>query len=535
VVRTHGAHGVQANYDGSISVVRPGKDPGAGASASIIVGDEGDAVLTVFSPHWGVIGPRDGAGSASWILVGDELRHAHRGDDPIIAAIAVEEQIPDEAPPEDSSPADYFGPHGLMALTLTRAVQAMGAMETGIDGRLWRYYRGVYLPDGEAVARQRVGQLLANRYRSSHRAVVVEMLGMGAPRDASDMPARWVNCANGLLDWMTGELDAHTPDVFATSQLPVDWTPSARCPTVDAWLAEVVEADVIELVWEIIGMALYAGEPFHRAIMLSGPGRNGKGTLLRLIEALVGAAHCAGVTLQQLAEDRFASAQLFGKTVNLAGDLDARAISSTGVFKMVTGGDSITAQRKYGQLFDFTNRALMIFAANEIPVANDHTLGYESRWVVVPMQRVTLAPGTEDKTLEARMRAELGGVLVRAVAGLRSAMVRGDFMRPASVVAATDAFRRSSNPIHAFADECLEVTGMPTDDVARAAVYAAYQAWCLRNGHRPLASRRFWPDLSAADPRIDTGTTPTNEHGYRVGQTKVVQGVRSVISTGFGL
>ena len=33
----------------------------------------------------------------------------------------------------------------------------------------------------------------------------------------------------------------------------------------------------------------------------------------------------------------------------------------------VTGGDQVTAERKHGHPFTFTNRALMIFSANETP------------------------------------------------------------------------------------------------------------------------------------------------------------------------
>jgi phage/plasmid-associated DNA primase len=171
----------------------------------------------------------------------------------------------------------------------------------------------------------------------------------------------------------------------------------------------------------------------------------------------------------------------------------------------------------------------MLFAANELPVARDHTLGYESRWVVVPFTRVTLAPGAEDRTLEPRMHGELDGVLVRAVEGLRRALGAGEFTRPPSVVAATDAFRRAGNPLHAFVDECLEVTGMPTDEVSRDGLLTAYRDWCRRVGHRPLGPERFWRELRVEYPLIDNGVTPDNPNGYRRGHggaTRVVLGVR---------
>ncbi len=144
--------------------------------------------------------------------------------------------------------------------------------------------------------------------------------------------------------------------VPSTWQLRAHWNPAATCPTVDAWISEVAPDDAVELMWQVVGAAIYADLPVHRAIMLFGPGRDGKGTLLRLIKALVGAEHCSAVPLQTLGDNRFAAAELYGKAVNLAGDLDARALLRTDMFKTLTGGDTVHAERRYGQPFTFVNR-----------------------------------------------------------------------------------------------------------------------------------------------------------------------------------
>src|SRR4051794_9845175 len=104
-----------------------------------------------------------------------------------------------------------------------------------------------------------------------------------------------------------------------------------------------------------------------------------------------------------------------------------------------------------------TNRALMIFSANEIPRSFDHSDGFHSRWVVVPFDRVRLGPDDEDDTLEPQMHAELAGVLVRAVEGLRRAMVRGHYDIPQVVADATADYRSSSDPIRRFIEDVLDV------------------------------------------------------------------------------
>lgn len=438
---------------------------------------------------------------------------------------------PDLHGADTGDPSDYFNRNGIKALTLARAITAISPMAVGDDRRLYRYRAGVWLPDGERVVARRCTYILGQRVRSSHVSTAMLVLSSLPPTVHAVQPERWVNVRNGLLDWRTGELAEHTPEVRSTYQLAVDWQPAATCPTVDSWMLEVVEADVVPLLWEVIGVAVYARLPFHRAVMLAGTGRNGKGTFLRLIERLVGAEHCAALTLHQIAEDRFMPAGLFGKVVNLAGDIDARAVTATGLFKMLTGEDQVTAQRKHQHDFRFHNQALMVFSANQLPTSSDHTEGYGSRWVVVPFRKLTLGrhgSKPEDHDLEGRLHAELPGVLVRAVEGLRSAMARGGFVMPASVAAETDAFIKASNPLHTFAEDHLEVTGLASDEVSRVGVYSAYQAWCKIAGAGALSARRFWPDLLAAFPGIDTGVTEATPNGYRVGheQTRVVRGVR---------
>jgi hypothetical protein len=66
----------------------------------------------------------------------------------------------------------------------------------------------------------------------------------------------------------------------------------------------------------------------------------------------------------------------------------------TGTFKMLVSGDTIRAQKKHGQPFDFRNVAKLIFSANEIPESNDQTYGYFKRWMILLFDKIFLG---EDK------------------------------------------------------------------------------------------------------------------------------------------
>jgi hypothetical protein len=95
VVTRYGGHDIDVWRDGSVHIVRPGKPARDGSSASIIVGDRGDAILSVFSDHWDPIGrrPTDHGPAREWMLGADgELCHPSQIDKQI--TINVQPQPP---------------------------------------------------------------------------------------------------------------------------------------------------------------------------------------------------------------------------------------------------------------------------------------------------------------------------------------------------------------------------------------------------------------------------------------------------------
>lgn len=309
---------------------------------------------------------------------------------------------------------------------------------------------------------------------------------------------------NGLLDWRTGTLLPHDPAVLSTVQLNTIWDPTATCPKVDAWLADVLPDDLLlgdaltpGFIWEVIGYLCFSGNPLHKAILLLGTGRNGKGTFLRLIVDLLGAENVSSVDLHSLVTNRFRTAELFGKVANVAGDLDGAWLDSTATFKAITGEDRVTAERKFEAPFDFTPFAVPVYSANKVFGTPDTSAGYMARWVVIPFLKSFI--GTEDRTVEHGLHHpdEIAGMLVKAVAGLRAVLARGNFTEPTSVAEATQRFADESDPVRTF----LRDTTAPDPDgwITRADIWRIYTTWVSDSGIRsPLARTQLYQRLEAA-------------------------------------
>ena len=122
------------------------------------------------------------------------------------------------------------------------------------------------------------------------------------------------------------------PGIVSTIRIPIGWNEDAECPEIDKFFSEVFPSDAIELAYEILGYMLYNDNPLHKAILLYGSGRNGKGTFIRLARMLVGHANISAVTPQALDSSQFSSAQLYEKLANLVGDVDPRIFKSTEQF-----------------------------------------------------------------------------------------------------------------------------------------------------------------------------------------------------------
>lgn len=394
----------------------------------------------------------------------------------------------------ENDPERFFEKRdGLNVPKLALTIAEQSRIKLGVDGKLYRYKEGVYRDDGREYVRAWVRELLGEKYKRRHRDEVLAFFGDSMPTVGVDQPEHRLNVLNGLLDWHTGDLHEHDADVLSTIQLPVEWHADTQCPAIDRFFDETLPG-MREFMYEVFGYAIYARLPIHKALLLFGKGRNGKGTTLRLLKAFVGEENVAHVPLQVFGENRFAAANVHGKLVNLAGDLDARDMQRSDSFKMLTGGDAVYAEHKNMAPFTFTSFALQVFAANEAPISRDQTEGYFSRWLIVPFVNEYVGEN-DDTKLDAKLQAksELEGLLVRAVDGLRALVARGRFLEPKAVADAGEAYRTKLDSVAAFVDDECAIG----DDfsVTRADLYRRYKAWSDENGRRPLNSSTFYEHL----------------------------------------
>ncbi len=362
-------------------------------------------------------------------------------------------------------------------------------------GEIYRYTDGVYRKGGESVIREAAMMSLEEEF-STHK--VNEILNWVkfntyVERHDLDRNKQIVNIQNGLLNIGTMQFVEHNPSYRSIVQLPVDYCPNCTCLRIEQFLREVLNEEDIPVIEELFGFCLLRECRFHKAFMLQGAGRNGRTTLLNLLQRFLGNSNCSNVALTSLCNDRFACAQLFGKLANIFADLPTEALSDTGKFKALVGGDRITAEQKFQSPFEFTNYAKLIFSCNYVPMTRDLSNAFFSRWIIVRFPNTFEGDEANPNLIDELTNPdELSGLLNLALKGLHRLVDSGRFSYNKSTDEIQDEYERLSNPVAAFlADMCEEE---PEEYVIKDELYNAFKGYCKDKGY-PIFSEKKFTDL----------------------------------------
>lgn len=400
----------------------------AGESLSHALAAEGAKVEFLRLPGSGKAGLDDVLGRRP-----EHQRTAHLAR--LIETAEIEKFPKSRRPKPAADPDSFFGDSGLRVEKLSKDIFGTHPSALTSEEKIALYADGVYEINGTAFIGA-VAERLGDDFRPGHRAAVEEFTRGTLHRTGRLLPVHTdlplLNVANGMLDLVTGTLKPHDPVYMSSVQFPIEWDGDSQCPTYLEWCASVGILDQLDDLEEVVSMMLDPSRTPTKAAFLFGPSRSGKSTFLRLLEAVAGMQNVSGVSLKQLGEDKHAAANVYGKALNVSADLSSAHVEDLSLFKMLTGEDLITADRKFGNQFVFRNRALFAFSANELPTVSESSRAYSER--IKPFMFGSSFAGHEDPTIEQELKNELPGVLVRWVGAWQRLAHRGTYLSTSAAV-----------------------------------------------------------------------------------------------------
>ncbi len=334
-------------------------------------------------------------------------------------------------------------------------------------------------------------------------------------------PHELLPVSNGLLHLPSGQLSKPSPAFFCLNASDVTF--DSRAPEPKEWLRFLNliwpdDPQAIETLQDVFGYLLSADTSQQKIPLIIGPKRSGKGTIARVLTALLGQDSVTAPTLASLAMN-FGLAPLIGKSVAIIGDarlsgkVDQSAIAER--LLSISGEDSITVDRKFQSAWTGRLGVRFVIMSNELPRLSDASGALASRFIVLTMTRSFY--GQEDRGLGNRLMADLPGILNWAREGYLRLRKRGYLLQPDSARDAIDELEDLGSPISAFIKaRCTVASGLR---ISANDIFVAWRDWCEANGRRETGTRQSFgrdlraavPGLQIARPRVDGSQTRNYE------------------------
>lgn len=296
-----------------------------------------------------------------------------------------------------------------------------------------------------------------------------------------------------------------TPRLFSTVALEYDFRIDAARP--DGWLAFLQQLwlddpQSIDTLQEWFGYCLTCDTRQQKMLLLIGPKRSGKGTIARVLRALLGPANVVGPTLAGIASN-FGLWPLIGKSLAIVNDarLSGRSDQAVVVERLlsITGEDALTVDRKCLEPWTGKLPTRMMIISNELPRLSDSSGALVGRMILLRLTDSFYS--NEDPDLTNKLLAELPGILLWAVEGWRRLRDRRRFTQPDSAVELLGEMSNLSSPVLQFIQDCCLID--PTHSESVADLYAAWKRWCDSKGwNKPCTEQTFGRDLLAAIPGL---------------------------------
>lgn len=325
--------------------------------------------------------------------------------------------------------------------------------------------------------------------------------------------------ANGMLHMPNRVLQTHDPRLFTTTALPFAYVPDADPPR--AWLAFLQSVwgddhESIELLQEFFGYCLTADCSQQKIFLVVGPKRSGKGTIARVLRAVIGEANCAGPTLASLGTN-FGLQPLIGKRVAIISDArlgnrtDKHALTER--LCSISGEDVLTIDIKNRDAWTGALGVRLIMFTNELPKIVDDSNALSSRFLVLRMTKSFF--GKEDLSLANKLLAELPAILNWSLDGLERLKARGAFHQPDSAMELVQELEDLTSPVGAFIrDMC--VVG-PSEEVETHRLYELWEIWRRHHGWNFTDTKEaFGASLRAAVPGLEKVQTRAGGDRRRV-------------------
>jgi hypothetical protein len=187
----------------------------------------------------------------------------------------------------------------------------------------------------------------------------------------------------------------------------LEWELKA-CPH-PTWTALLKRMSNSQAFIHFIGSLFVDDSDQQQYLWMSGEGRDGKGSINRLLRRIFGKAYFSGEPPMGERTKFWGHYALPGKRLVVFPDCEATGFVKTGFFKTLTGNDPIALEIKGGTIYVYQHHAKFMFYSNRRPQISSEKSDLR-RLILCELSGEELIPGTAEE-FEGKLREEAGGFI----------------------------------------------------------------------------------------------------------------------------
>ncbi len=259
--------------------------------------------------------------------------------------------------------------------------------------------------------------------------------------------------------------------------------------------------EIIDTVQMFFGGALLGRTNKDSIGILWGNGSNGKSTFVKVIKKAFGEYGKTvnpELLLQQknssMQSSEFTFASLKGARLLTMSETDEGERMSDKTIKKLTSGEEISAQKKFGDQFEFEPTFTPVMSTNNLPAIRSKDYGIWRRIFLIPFL-VKFTDETKDIHMPEKLNAELPQILGWLIQGCLKLNKEhnGVIPKPKCLEEALADYKNNMDVVNLYiANNCQNFPGYKT---SAARLFQDYKMWARNNNEYDMSESRFKADM----------------------------------------
>lgn len=305
---------------------------------------------------------------------------------------------------------------------------------------------------------------------------------MRIKRDMLDTNPYLLCLENGVFNFESMQLEAHSPTKYLTIKTPIAYNEGAKCELWHTFIGETFGGDfeIMEFMQKLFGLCL-VGEQIDKVFFFWGEGANGKSVLVETLRLILGAYYKKSDNKTFVENKNVETKRKFcgleGKRAIVSGEFGENVLLDEKAVKDFTGGEIVECEYKFENAFEYVPQGKLILYGNHKPIIKGTDNGFWRRFLCVPFENI-VPENKQNKNLKNDLQTEKEGVLLWAIQGYQLYKKEG-LQVPTTIMDFTNEYQKEQDIIGNFVSECLEAR--QGAKVLLSKVFDALQVWCNKN------------------------------------------------------